>query len=37
MLQDNTWMIHRPVAMFSETSQKKKGPTAMTDKQFGTK
>ena len=37
MLQDNTWMIHRPVAMFSETSQKVKGPNAMTDKQFGTK
>jgi hypothetical protein len=37
MLQDKTWMIHRPVAMFPETSQKIKGPNAMTDKQFGTK
>jgi len=36
MLQDGTWMMHKPPAMFPDTTKKKdKGPSAMTDKQFG--
>ena len=34
MLQDKTWMIHRPAAMFS--NKKVKRPTSLTDKQFTT-
>ena len=35
MMQDGTWMSHKPKAMFPEETQKVKGPAALTDKQFG--
>ena len=36
MVQDGTWMLHRPKAMFPEANQKAtEGPVALTDKQFG--
>ena len=34
MLQDKTWMIHRPVKMFP--NKKVSGPSSLTDKQFKT-
>ena len=37
MVQDGTWMIHKPEAMFPEYHNKKKiskGPVAFTDTQF---
>ena len=37
LVQDGTWMKHKPAAMFPEYHNKKKnpkGPTALTDKQF---
>ena len=36
LVEEGTWMNHKPAAMFPERAQKKtKGPTALTDKQFG--
>ena len=34
-VKNRTWMYRKPKAMFPETTQKVKGPTALTDKQFG--
>lgn len=34
LVQDGTWMDHKPAAMFPKSTQKPKGPTALTDKQF---
>ena len=37
MMQDGTWMSHKPKAMFPEATQKvSKGPVAFTDTQFET-
>lgn len=34
LVQNGTWMEHKPVAMFPEYRKKETGPTALTDKQF---
>ena len=35
LVEEGTWMNHKPAAMFPERAPKKtKGPTALTDKQF---
>ena len=35
LVEDRTWMLYKPPVMFPEATHGVKGPTAITDKQFG--